>query len=576
MLDGRLAPPAYRWLLIAALAVGIGVTSWIAGRGESGIDVVALRKLMHPEVLLLLLGATAANLGLRFVRWQFLLRRAGLRRPTRESLRVFLASLGFGFVPLCAGEIAAKGILIAEGDRLAERRAFTVALYERLCDLVAISAIALIGALLIPGEAGPVRFLLFLPAPLVFCSARGRSWALAGARLVVALIARLTRGPALIDDLDLSRILSRWRTSLVAMLLALLAWGVVSLAAAVVVALAGANTGWLVAPLFAKATLLSGLSLSPGGAGVTGTLLGADVIRYGGAPGSVFAAVLAIRVSTFWLSLAVGFVGLAWNATAKRSGDAHFDRLSPEYDAQIPPHIRDLLVKRKTGRMLARLAQPRGARGLDVGCGLGWYLHALVEAGVLPVGIDLSKVQAHTARSVGADIARASATQLPFVPDSFDFAYAVNVLHHLPGLEAQRSAFSEAARVLKPGGAFFLHEINVANPLFRLYMSYLFPLIKRIDEGIELWLDPDDLPIAESGLQVEDVAYFTFVPDFLPGALMPAALKLEARLEASRWRRYSAHYMVTLRKKGVDQQQAQSDQGHQARDHAAPGAKLAV
>ena len=108
---------------------------------------------------------------------------------------------------------------------------------------------------------------------------------------------------------------------------------------------------------------------------------------------------------------------------------------------------------------------------------------------------------------------------------------------------------SEASRVLKPGGLFFLHEINVANPIFRFYMSYVFPLIKRIDEGIEFWLDPENLPLAGTGLCAEEVAYFTFVPDFLPAPMMGRALALEARLEASRWRRYSAHYMVVLRKK---------------------------
>jgi SAM-dependent methyltransferase len=550
VIDERLAPPTYRWLLVGALSIGLAVTAWIAASGSSGIDLMVLRRLMRPEVILLLVAATGANLGLRFIRWQFLLRRAGLRRPTRESLRVFLAALSFGFVPLCAGEIAAKGLLIAQGDRLVERRAFTVGLYERLCDVVAISSIGLIGVLLIPGEERALNLLILLPAPLLFLTSRGRRWTLQVARLSVALITRLTRGSAMIDDLDLPLVLSRWRIALVGVALGLLAWGIVSLSVAKVVALSGANTNLSIAPLFAKATLIGGLSLSPAGAGVTGSLFGYDVIRQGGAPGAVFAAVVATRASTVWLALAIGFVALAWGAASTHPTHDHFDRLSPEYDAQIPKHIRDLLVRRKTERMLAHLPYCVGARGIDIGCGHGWYLNALMENGARPTGIDDSAAQARTARTTGADVVRASATRLPFASGSFDFAYAVNVLHHLPGPASQGAALSEASRVLKPGGLFFLHEINVTNPIFRFYMSYVFPLIKRIDEGIEFWLDPENLPLAGTGLCAEQVAYFTFVPDFLPARMMGPALALEARLEASRWRRYSAHYMVVLRKSG--------------------------
>jgi SAM-dependent methyltransferase len=144
-------------------------------------------------------------------------------------------------------------------------------------------------------------------------------------------------------------------------------------------------------------------------------------------------------------------------------------------------------------------------------------------------------------------VARASADALPFRNESFDFAYAVNIVHHLPSREHQRLALCEAARVLKPGGVFFLHEINVINPLFRFYMGYVFPLIKRIDEGTELWLDPARLPQAD-GLRLELVSYFTFIPDFVPRPLMRFLLPVEHRLEASRWAPYSAHFMAVLRK----------------------------
>jgi SAM-dependent methyltransferase len=240
----------------------------------------------------------------------------------------------------------------------------------------------------------------------------------------------------------------------------------------------------------------------------------------------------------------MALLGMAFSHKTRAT---HFDELSPEYDAQIPFHIRQLLVHRKAGRMITLLSRPRGLRGLDIGCGQGWLLAALREAGANVTGLDLSAAQARAARQTGAAVIRAGATELPFGPESFDFAYAVNIVHHLPSVRHQRLAFQEAARVLKPGGLFFLHEINVANPIFRFYMGYVFPLIRRIDEGTELWLDPDSLPLGPD-LRVEHASYFTFVPDFLPSPLLRLALPLEEALEKSRWARYSAHFMVALRK----------------------------
>ena len=136
---------------------------------------------------------------------------------------------------------------------------------------------------------------------------------------------------------------------------------------------------------------------------------------------------------------------------------------------------------------------------------------------------------------------------LPFADGAFDFVYTVNVLHHLPSRQHQRRAFDEARRALRAGGIFFLHEINVTNPLFRLYMGYLFPLLRNIDLGTERWLLPGSLA-ALPGWRLRQVRYFTFVPDFLPRRLAAPAWKLERRLERSRWAPLSAHYMAVLEK----------------------------
>jgi hypothetical protein len=102
---------------------------------------------------------------------------------------------------------------------------------------------------------------------------------------------------------------------------------------------------------------------------------------------------------------------------------------------------------------------------------------------------------------------------------------------------------------VRPGGLVFVHEINTVNPLYRFYMSYVFPLWKRIDLGTEVWLDPHALPVVP-GLEATGVEYFTFLPDFTPRPVYSLLAALERRLERSRLAPYSAHFTAVYRRAG--------------------------
>jgi len=231
----------------------------------------------------------------------------------------------------------------------------------------------------------------------------------------------------------------------------------------------------------------------------------------------------------------------------------HFDDLAPEYTDQIPRHMREYYLERKVSFMLDRVkANPR--LGADLGCGQGWYAGVMAKGAGCPMAaLDLSRGQLiHALRQAsrnGAPILYCAGNLrcLPFVSSCADFAYSVNAFHHIVQPEAQIGAFHEAARILQPGGLFFLHEMNITNPLFRFYLSYIFPLLKRIDEGNERWLWPDRLPEV-GGLHLEELCYFDFLPDFLPRWFLSPGRALERRLEKGRWRRFSAHYVAIYRK----------------------------
>jgi SAM-dependent methyltransferase len=253
------------------------------------------------------------------------------------------------------------------------------------------------------------------------------------------------------------------------------------------------------------------------------------------------------------LTVGIGAAALAALQRWRAQGAAdHFDAIDECYDTWLPAHFRTHVVAKKTVPMIAYLGtRLPGARGLDIGCGRGWYLRALRDAGASMTGLDTSARQLDAAREYlqpTAPLVRATMLSLPFRPKSFDFAYVINVLHHLPP-ERQLEALGHVADLVAPGGLVFVHEMNAINPLFRFYLGYAFPILKGIEEGIETYLDPRQMEKVP-GLELTAVQFFSFMPDFVPARLLALLKPLERRLESSRLARYGAHFLAIYTRVG--------------------------
>ena len=93
-----------------------------------------------------------------------------------------------------------------------------------------------------------------------------------------------------------------------------------------------------------------------------------------------------------------------------------------------------------------------GSRVLEVGCGTGNYLVALIQAARYEGwGIDPSySMLAKAAARLGPERLRlASAERLDFPAATFDLVFSVDVIHHVVD---RNEAYRDAWRVLKPGG----------------------------------------------------------------------------------------------------------------------------
>jgi ubiquinone/menaquinone biosynthesis C-methylase UbiE len=114
------------------------------------------------------------------------------------------------------------------------------------------------------------------------------------------------------------------------------------------------------------------------------------------------------------------------------------------------------------------LASARGAKLLDVGCGVGNGHPLLVGRVGALTGIDVSEHSIDLARkkNPAVEYATFEGTNLPFDDGSFDVVFAVSVFHHVS--LADRSALArQIRRVLRLGGLFVIFEHNPRNPLTR-------------------------------------------------------------------------------------------------------------
>jgi ubiquinone/menaquinone biosynthesis C-methylase UbiE len=143
-----------------------------------------------------------------------------------------------------------------------------------------------------------------------------------------------------------------------------------------------------------------------------------------------------------------------------------------------------------------------GIRALDLGCGEGRFSRMLAGRGARVTGIDLTAEMTRTAHQrQGRDdqYVRATAEQLPFPSGTFDLAVSYVTLVDIVDY---RTAISEAARVLRPGG-----RIVAANLGFVTASSGWL----RDDEGKRLYHRVDRY--AEEFPQVYEWQAASLVPD---------------------------------------------------------------
>ncbi|MEL0040568.1 MAG: ubiquinone/menaquinone biosynthesis methyltransferase [Ilumatobacter sp.] len=157
-----------------------------------------------------------------------------------------------------------------------------------------------------------------------------------------------------------------------------------------------------------------------------------------------------------------------------------FDAIAPRYDLvnRIMTFRLDVRWRR---RAIRDLALPAGSSVLDLASGTGDLCIDLAAAGLRPLSMDLSYGMLAADRS-GSPRAQADILRLPVGDGAVDGLTCGFALRNLVDLG---TFFTEAARVVRPGGRIALLDVGVPhNPVVRLgnsiYFGRIVPLIGRI------------------------------------------------------------------------------------------------
>jgi SAM-dependent methyltransferase len=127
--------------------------------------------------------------------------------------------------------------------------------------------------------------------------------------------------------------------------------------------------------------------------------------------------------------------------------------LATYYDHEAPMRAKRTVGVERARRRdeFARLLVDERRRSLlEVGTGPGRDALAFISAGLAVTGVDLSAEHVRLARGVGVDALQASVLDLPFSARSFDAAWSMSTLLHIPNVLFD-AAMSEIVRVVRPG-----------------------------------------------------------------------------------------------------------------------------
>lgn len=296
-----------------ALAAASGALFYVGFACYSGLPKVidALRSYAWSTAAGALILA-AINYLLRFLKWELYLRRLGARIPIGDSFGIFLSGFSLTVTPGKVGEVL-KSYLLREAHGVPMARTAPIVVAERLTDLIALAALALIGVGALAGGERLAWLALGLVGVAVACVASERL-ALGVIDLLGGLPIVGKLAPKLREFYAATRTLLAPTPLVVTTLLSIAAWLCECLAFWLVLrGFSGAEASLkLCTFIYASMTIAGALSFLPGGLGVQeiGMVKLLMTQAHGVSAPVAAAATFVTRLCTLWFAVVIGVVAL--------------------------------------------------------------------------------------------------------------------------------------------------------------------------------------------------------------------------------------------------------------------------
>ena len=201
----------------------------------------------------------------------------------------------------------------------------------------------------------------------------------------------------------------------------------------------------------------------------------------------------------------------------KRVGRVNFDEFSQSYKSELDRSIRfsgessEYFTDYKA-RYVAGLAGPGFAgKILDFGCGVG-LLSRFLKVRLPAAQVHGYDVSSESIQMIPAELKQQGSfsDKLADLDRDYDFAVIVNVLHHVPKEQRERTVADVADR-LSAGGKLLVFEHNPFNPFTRLAVSRCAfdgdAVLLRAKEARDYF--------SRAKLRLRKLAYIVFFPSFL-------------------------------------------------------------
>ncbi len=311
--------------LLCGLAV---VVLFLFGREALGEAWASFRPAWAAPVLALSL----INYGLRFLKWDRLLRDCDLPVPFTANARLYFACLAMVVTPGRLGELY-KLVFLRRLHRIPASRSLSPLLMERITDALAV--VILIGVRFVEGAAEAVAVVVAagLAVLLVGAVLAAPTWSRRAASVCARLPGLRSRAGGIEAGLLRHRVLLRPHSLGPALGLSLVAWWAECWGLYCILQGLGAEVGILQATwVYALATILGNLTFLPGGLGATELSLVALLSSVGVVEAVGIGAMVLIRAATLWFAVVLGLVvslvfrrDLQWDAVRHETESAQAD-----------------------------------------------------------------------------------------------------------------------------------------------------------------------------------------------------------------------------------------------------------